>query len=356
MPPLSPWNRVQERLQWIFPPGTPHRNNCTWEIAARTIFVMIYIGAIEGAKVWLRPDQVTRMTDIQAARTSESERLSWSEESLRGGKGEIPGRWYAVNTRESIRDDTIRSGFVANGVVVERAGLATTSPAPRYALKKGFADLFDPALRDSNLQRRVKQWQNANLSAGALARVTLLRKGAFADDADVAVKFPNGETRRLAPGPSALITKSVIETFAPKFLKRPGVVFLSESRNKVVARDDELARAIGLHIRAERNLPDIVLVDVGPKHPLLIFCEVVATDGPITEQRKTALVEISKDGGFPSRHLAFVTAYLDRSTAAFKKTVDSIAWGSFLWFASEPEHLLRLYDGRSERVRYLSDL
>jgi hypothetical protein len=51
-----------------------------------------------------------------------------------------------VNTRESIRDDTIRTGLAANGVVVEREGLATTSPEPRYALRTNFAALFDPTL------------------------------------------------------------------------------------------------------------------------------------------------------------------------------------------------------------------
>lgn len=87
------------------------------------------------------------MTDAQAARTGAGERLAWTKDSLKGGKGEIAGRWYAVNTRESIRDDTIRAGLVANGVVAERQGLATTSPEPRYALKKNFAALFDPLHR-----------------------------------------------------------------------------------------------------------------------------------------------------------------------------------------------------------------
>jgi hypothetical protein len=354
-PPLSSLSGIRERLVAVFPPGTPHRTNCTTKIAARTVFVMLYVGAIEGADAWLRPDQVTRMTDIQSACTSDSDRFAWSKESLKPGRGEIPGRWHAVNTRESIRDDTIRSGFVANGVVIEREGFATTSPAPRYALKKDFAALFDSRLSGKRLEKRIAEWQNANLSASALARVTLLRKRAVAGDADVLVKFPNGETRRLAPGPSAIITKAVIEAFASRFLENPGVVFLSESRNKVVARDDELSKAIGLHIRAERNLPDIVLVDVGPKHPLLVFCEVVATDGPITEERKSALTEIAKRGGFQPKQLAFMTAYLDRTAAAFKKTIDSVAWDSFIWFASEPQHLVQLYEGGSKQVRRLSD-
>ena len=37
-----------------------------------------------------------------------------------------------------------------------------------------------------------------------------------------------------------------------------------------------------------------------------------------------------------------VTAYLDRSGTPFKKTVDALAWGSYAWFASEPDGLVEL--------------
>lgn len=147
----------------------------------------------------------------------------------------------------------------------------------------------------------------------------------------------------------------VIEEFAPRFLSKPGIVFLSESGNKVVARDDELAKAIGLKIQADKNLPDIVLADLGPGHPLLVFVEVVATDGPVSAERKAALLQIAEDSGFPKEHVAFCTAYLDRSESAFRKTVASLVWGSFVWFASEPENLTMLYEGEAKAVTKLAD-
>jgi hypothetical protein len=159
----------------------------------------------------------------------------------------------------------------------------------------------------------------------------------------------------LVAGPSSAISKAVIEEFAPRFLDIPGVVFLSESANKIVTRDDQLARRIGLLIEVARNLPDIILVDLGPEHPLLVFVEVVATDGPIGETRKAALLLIAEEAGFAPPHVAFVTAYLDRSAPAFKKTVDALAWGSFAWFMSEPNNLLRLYEGGATKVKQHSD-
>ena len=76
LPALLPVPKMRNRLQKVFPEGTPNRNNCTWEIAAKTVFVTLYVGAVEGADKWLRPDQVTRMTDKQANRTDNDERLT----------------------------------------------------------------------------------------------------------------------------------------------------------------------------------------------------------------------------------------------------------------------------------------
>jgi hypothetical protein len=342
LPPLCDWKEIHRRLAGIFPPGTPAREHATWEIAAKTIFVMLYVGAIEGSGRWLRPDQVTRMTDRQAARVDETARLRWTKESMRSDRRQIPRRWYAVNTRESIRDDTIRYSLIPTGSVIERPGLTTTSPAGRYALHSGFAALFDPTLTDSAFEAEAAAWRDEHLNAGQLARIAVLRNRAVAGGEHVLVTFPNGETRAMSPGTSTDIAKAVIEVFAPRLLAKPGVIFLSESGNKVVARDDKLAKAIGLNIVSEKNLPDIVLADLGPKHPLLVFVEVVATDGPINEPRKQALLAIAAGARFPSEHTAFVTAYLDRSAPSFRRTVASLAWGSYAWFAAEPERLVVL--------------
>ena len=160
----------------------------------------------------------------------------------------------------------------------------------------------------------------------------------------------------MAAGPSSVISKAVIEEFAPRFLTRPGVVWLSESGNKVVARDDGLAKAIGLTIQPDRNLPDLILVDLGPDVPLLVFVEAVATDGAITVTRKEALLAIAIDAGFRPNHVAFLTAYSNRDHPAFKKTVGSLAWQSFVWFVSEPDHIIMLREGLEGHSVRLSSL
>ena len=100
LPPLLPVADIHERLQTIFPDGTANRNYVTREIAAKTVFVLLYMGAVEGSERWLRPDQVTRMTDAQAALSEEADREAWLAESMRpsagpyskdGGTRRIPG-------------------------------------------------------------------------------------------------------------------------------------------------------------------------------------------------------------------------------------------------------------------------
>ena len=356
LPPLLAVPDIQERLRAIFPEGTANRNYVTREIAAKTVFVMLYVGAVEGDDCWLRPDQVTRMTDSQAGRDADADRGEWARESTQPAKAEIAGRWYAANTREPIRDETLRAGLVRVGAVREREGLPTTSPLGRYALTRDFAALLLPTLRGEALPRAIGRWREDNLTAGALARIALLRRGAVAREGHVPVTLPNGETRTMQPGPSSVISKAVVEEFAPRFLETPGLVWLSESGNRVVAQDDALAREIGLMIQPDRNLPDLMLVDLGPAEPVLVFVEVVATAGSMTEGRREALMAIAGAAGFEEDRVAFVTAYRDRSDRAFTASVSDLAWRTFAWFMSEPDTIMVL-QGRGEvgRVR-LADL
>ena len=355
LPPYISREEVAARLARIFPEGTQNRNYCTRDLAASTVFVMLYIGAVEGTARSLAPKHVYAMTDRQVGKKDEDARLTYGSAVL-GRNYRAPGkRWYADNTREPIRDETLREGLMPVGAVVARDDVPTTSSKPRYALKSDFAALFDPALRKKDLDAAISRWQEASLTSGARARIAIVRRGAAASRAKLRVRFPNGETRLLSPGPSSVITQAVIESFAPRFLAEPAVLWVSESGNKVVAYYDTLAKSIGLNIAPDRNLPDIILVDLGPAEPLLVFVEVVATDGAITARRQSALLDLTDAAGFERAQVAFVTAFHDQEASGYKKTMGGLAWGSFAWFASEPDRIIVLRDRIPAAVR-LSDL
>lgn len=347
LPPYAARELIGERLPLIFPEGTPNRTYCIRELAVSTVFAALYIGAVEGSGRFLGPVHVYRMTGEQSQLSGDDERHAYRIAVTRKN-GSIAGvRWYADNTREPIRDETLRDGLVAVGAVTRREDLPTTSGQPRYALKADFAALFDPALSDAALKDAIARFHDVHLSKGALTRVTIMRAGAAARASGVLVTFPNGETRSLVPGPSSVISRAVIEVFAKHFLNSPAVLWLSESGNKVVMRDEAIASAIGLHIEVDKNLPDIILADLGPEDPLIVFVEVVATDGAMTERRRQAIFEITDKAGFKRSQVAFLTAYDDRQSVGFKKTVSQLAWGSFAWFVSEPDKLIVLKESSS---------
>ncbi|MEN3754926.1 BsuBI/PstI family type II restriction endonuclease [Mangrovibacter sp. SLW1] len=258
--------------------------------------------------------------------------------------------WYAANSREPIRDETLRGGLIPCHAVVERKGVPTTSSKPRYCLDSSFAALFEPSLVTDDLEKSIADWQNTHLNKAALARIRLIKSSINNSGDNLIVTFPGGEKRSLAPGPSSVIAKGVIEVFAPSFLKVPAVLWLSESGNKVVARDEELANSLGLIIDASKALPDIILVDLGEDKSgadmLFIFTEVVATDGPVNRERRLALTKIAADAGFSNKNIAFLTAFMDRGAPAFKKAVTELAWGSYAWFVSEPGNLIDMSDGK----------
>jgi hypothetical protein len=343
-------------LAVIFPEGIPNRLYFTREMAAKVVFVLLYVGAIERLGRWLGPKHVYGMSDAQARLLAEPERLSYGDNAWKPGFKPIGERWYADTTREPIRDETLRDGFVRIGAAAQRSDVATTSGLPRYALRDDFAALFDPALQGELLAVAVKRWQNERLHPLAIARIALLRQGAAANTDRVEVVFPNRAVRQLAPGPSSVISKAVVEIFAPAFLYQPAVLLLSESGDKIVAQEEQLMSSIGLKIDRAKLLPDILLFDLETGRELLVFVEVVATDGPISESRKQALLEIAKGAQISPERIAFVTAYRDRNDQAFKKTFGSIAWNTLVWFMAEPDHVVVLREKPSLARRRIFDL
>ena len=107
------------------------------------------------------------MGDAQSRDQSDAARLTYAAAVEKPGSAPPPDRWYQDNTREPIRDETLRDGFVRAGAVVTRSGLATTSSKPRYALQSAFAGLFEPALDQDVLRTAITLWQERYLSAGA---------------------------------------------------------------------------------------------------------------------------------------------------------------------------------------------
>src|SRR5690606_10837141 len=106
--------------------GLEMRGPLIREMAAKTIWVFLYGGMVEGAGRHLRPSHVYFYTVNQAGLTDDTERLAWIKNSLKPGFRPAGERWYADTTREPIRDETIRLGLVDIGAVDKIPGIPTT--------------------------------------------------------------------------------------------------------------------------------------------------------------------------------------------------------------------------------------
>jgi len=331
--PLIRLEEISKRLQEIFSVGIPDRNYFVRDIAARTIFVFIYTDAIEGSEVWLAPKHILRMSDAQSDLTSVVDRMDYAKNCMKPGYKPIDNSWYQENTRESIRDETI-NGLVNIGIVNIKEGIPTTSSKGRYQLKKSFAELFRSKVKPSD----ISLWQNQYLSESYLAKIKIMERAS--SNEEVIVFLPNGISRKMEAGPSSFLTKAVIEVFAKKHLLSPAVVWISESGNKVIADDEELMKSIKLPIDQKKLLPDIVLADLGRKELLLVFVEVVATDGPFTQKRKEDILSMSLGAGYKTEQILFMSAFKDRNDQALKRRFSALALDSLVWCASEPQTLI----------------
>ena len=345
---------VHRRLEALLAAPVDPRGWMRREMAARTVFVMLYGFAVEGRDTWIRPTAVTDMSDHQAGQQSAVERRRWLAQTQGVNRPrQIADRWYSENTREPIRDETLRA-FVAVGIVIERPGLSTTSPKPRYALAASFAALLDPELSGDELTARLEAWQRDHLSPEARARIALLRRGSGSSQERVLIRLPNGEIRGLDPGPSARLTQAVVEEFARRFLEEPAVVLISESARKATYRDLDLLGGIQLDLDVATALPDVILMDLRARPPQLVFVECVVSDGPVDERRRSELEALALRSGFQAQNCAYVTAFQDRAAGIFRQTAAALAWGSFAWFATEPEHLLIFRDGSTRQAKSLA--
>lgn len=341
------------RLASIFPRAT-FDTTLSNPLAGVAIAAMIYIDAVSepaqgaGEVTWARPSTCIWFSTALLGHTSDEERAAWrtaaarsraAVESLhqRWGEGFTP--LYADNSRETLRDETFRGGWLNHGALRMRPDLPTSSSAPRWALVAAFAAMFDPALSGEDLAEAIDAWQERTLSTGART------KALYAADHErrqhqVDVVLPNGDHRSLEPGQASLLLKGVIEVWAPRRLGQPAVLTISEPGDKVNITDARTLQALGVGIDVANVLPDALLVDLATDPVTFWVVEAVASDGPVDEARRRALLAWASAQGIDEGSCRFLSAFISRGDGAAKRRLKDLASGTYAWYADEPEHEL----------------
>jgi BsuBI/PstI restriction endonuclease domain/BsuBI/PstI restriction endonuclease HTH domain len=355
---LLPRDEIHARLFRIFPRDAfdPVHSNM---LAASALALMLYVdsvvpetGLLPDDAAWARPSMCLWMRDGVYAHEDADERTAWRLAALVSRKASaeleaswgVPNgpAWYADNSRETLRDETFPA-WLDHGALRDRPGLATTSSRPRWALAAAFADLFDPALEGDALDNAIDAWRATHMSPGDRFRIATLRERDRAGHA-VVVRLPGGETRSLEPGVASTILRGVLEQWAPARLSDPVVLTISEPGDKVYVVDESRLRSLGLTIDTGNLLPDAVIVDIAQQPPTFWIVEAVATDGPVSEDRRRQLLRWAEEQRIPGDSCRFLTAFLDRNDSIAKRRLKDLAADTFAWFAAEPSRELAWYE------------
>jgi len=341
LPALPSVEEVKRRLEIIFPEIFPDRSILVGIMAARVFFVFLYGGFVEGQGRFLRPSHIYFFTEEQANKITDSDRNHWLSVATRPGHRPEGKRWYADTSREPIRDDLMRNQLLRLGIIQKLRGYAVTSSLPTNYLSSDFAALFNPILDEESLAAAISAWQLRHLNPATLQRMALRAQGIQAREGDVLIEMPDGSRIRISGGPSSQIIKGLIEDFTSRHMQNPAVLWLSASDKKAYPQFVELAAQVGLRFSLNAELPDLILADIGEAVRFL-FCEVVATDGAITETRKQALLALVSGSNIPSSAVRFLSAFEDREASAFRKNFSQIAVDSLVWFRTEPDLIVIL--------------
>ena len=331
--PLPSLEDISIKIRKIFPAGIPDRGYFTRESGIKTIFTFVYVNAVEGLDRWLAPRHVYQMSFEQASLSSSADRNTYYIECLRPKYQPIDTPWVAQNTREGIRDETINT-LVDLGLIKINAAVPTTSSKPRYVFIEDFMSLFSTTVSDQD----IISWQKRYFSSENLAKVEITKL--VKSTSEVSITLPNGNVKKMSPGPSSILSQKFIEDFLRLHTNKPAVLWISESGNKVVESDLELMSKIGLPIDQQKLLPDMVVADLGGDSLRLLFIEIVASDGPYSVKRKEQIFSLCQKAGYRDEQITFVSVFTSRSDYALKKRFAALATDSLVWCASEPEVLI----------------
>ncbi|PYV84561.1 MAG: hypothetical protein DMG05_24405 [Acidobacteria bacterium] len=237
------------------------------------------------------------------------------------------GKTIAENTRESLRKTSIKY-LVDFGLVEANSDdpqRPTNSGLWHYVATAEFLDLIDSIGTDT-YSGKVTAWRRRHPEL-----LTQISERQHAHR--LSVTLPDGTVTELSPGAHNELEKQTIEVFIPKFVQSPRLLYLGDAAEKMRFIDErDLARR-GITFSVHEKLPDVVVASKVSRR--IYNIEAVTSVGPVTDLRKKEITAL-----YPKKtSLVLVTAFPTRSV--FRKFSDQIAWGTFVWIADEPDHLIR---------------
>lgn len=185
-----------------------------------------------------------------------------------------------------------------------------------------------PPLPSPRIQIRNRQqgW-NEPLIQGA---PQLLRWGGWRQ---IPLAVPPGANIPHSSGGKNILVNKVVTEFCSRFTPGGRLVRVADGENKRSYFDPDCLRSLGVAVRKDGQLPDVVVHFA--EMNWLVLIQLASSQGPVNEKRLTQLSSLL---GGRKLNLVFVSAFLNRRD--FSKCRRKIAWGTHLWFADNPEHMI----------------
>lgn len=234
------------------------------------------------------------------------------------------GITYAENSRETIRKQAMH--HFRNAAFIEDNGKATNSPNYCYRLTDEMLKL---------IQSYGSQVWSENLAIFLNNHETLI--SLYASKRTVR-KMPvkiNGLEFTFSPGKHNQLQRAIIEEFAPRFAPNSECLYVGDTIEKDLVKNEDRLRKLGFSITLHDKMPDVVLYSA--EKDWLYFIEAVTSVGPMEPKRIKEIEEMTVD---VTAGKIYVTAFLDFKT--FKKFSESLAWETEAWIADMPEHMIHL--------------
>lgn len=217
----------------------------------------------------------------------------------------------------------VQAGIVLNSSTFDTQ--ATNNPTRGYALNPLFAKLLK--------NYGTPQWTTeleAYKEQVKLLKEELERKR---DLEKIPVKLPSGIDLHLSAGEHNVLQKHIVEDFLSRFGMGAEVLYIGDTSDKYLYKNEELLEQIGFFTLEHEELPDIVAYC--KEKNLLFLIEAVHSAGPMDEIR---VMKLKKQMENCTAIPVFVTTFLNKKE--FRKWVTDIAWESEVWIADSPEHMI----------------
>lgn len=231
---------------------------------------------------------------------------------------------YAENSRETFRKQAMHHFRIA--ALIEDNAKATNSPNYRYRITKEALNLiktygtnkWEESLQEylSNHEKLISIYENKRKLTKIPVRV-------------------NGNDFEFSTGKHNELQKAIIEEFAPRFAPDSIVLYVGDTKNKDLYKDEDLLSKLNIAMGKHEKLPDVILYQKDRKW--VYFVEAVTSVGPISPKR---IVEINEMTSECKLGKIYVTAFIDMKT--FKKFAEDLAWETEVWLSEMPDHMIHL--------------